>query len=344
MDLARIRSNITSVPVAPILAAGLAVSIMSIMSTTAGATPPSSELNGVAKIAPPADVDVDVAAAVEPVAEVVPTPSALIIDASNRSVEAGGVADSQTASEVVRTIPEPVDGVVVESGPLDLEDGVGVGPGDDPDEASRTAAAAVLSTAGEIASFDRTPIFGRPGETPGPAAAGTPAITTTPAGNGGSWWNAPELRVFGLLAVLVFAAVFMKRHGGRSIGLAGGPRPSGVVSVLGRFPFGRSASLVLLECGPKVLLLHQHAGKGGDVTTLAEFSDLDEVADLRGRLSATERDAKGGFGRELEQTLGLYDRRGRPRGFGGEDGLPVQGPIETVDLTRRRPRRGVRGN
>ena len=336
MDLARIRSNITSVPVAPILAAVLA------MSTTAGAAPPSSELNGIAKIAPPADVDVP--ADVEPVADVVPTPSTHVIDASNRSVEAGGVADSQTASDVVGTIPEPADGVVVESGPPVPEDGVGAGPGDDTYEASRTAAAAVLSTAGEIASFDRTPIFGRPGEASGAAAAGTPVITTTPAGNGGSWWNAPELRVFGLLAVLVFAAVFMKRHGGRSIGLAGGPRPSGVVSVLGRFPFGRSASLVLLECGPKVLLLHQHAGKGGEVTTLAEFSDLDEVADLRGRLSATERDAKGGFGRELEQTLGLYDRRGRPRGFGGEDGLPVQGPIETVDLTRRRPRRGVRGN
>jgi hypothetical protein len=337
MDLARIRPNITLVPAVPKLAA---VSIMSIMSAVAMATPPSSELNGVAKIAPAADVNA--LAVVEPGdAEVVPAASEVIIDASNA---AGDVVESQAAPELVRTIPEPVHGEVLESGPIDLEDDLGMGPGDETDEASRTAAAAVLSTAGEIASFDRTPIFGRSGETPEATAADTPAITTTPVGNGGSWWNAPELRVFGLLAVLVFAAVFIKRHGGRSIGLAGGPRPSGVVSVLGRFPFGRSASLVLLECGPKVLLLHQHGGKGGEVTTLAEFSDLDEVADLRGRLSATERDAKGGFGRELEQTLGLYDRRGRPRGFGGEDGLPVQGPIETVDLTRRRPRRGVRGN
>ena len=255
-----------------------------------------------------------------------------------------GAGDSPIEPVIESTSPESVVVADGDSRSLDADMDPGLEPSVEDEDASRAAAAAVLSTAGEIASFDRTPIFGRAGDASGETAAGTPLTTTTPVGTATSWWNAPELRVFGLLALLVLAAVFMKRHGGRSIGLAGGPRPSGVVSVLGRFPFGRSASLVLLECGPKVLLLHQHAGKGGEVTTLAEFSDRDEVADLRGRLTATERDAKGGFGRELEQNLGLYDRRGRPRGFGGEDGLPVQGPIETVDLTRRRPRRGVRGN
>ena len=308
MELARLRSNITLVPVLTMPGAVSIVLIILVMSTTAAATPPSSELNGVAKIAPATDTAAPVVLEPGEVA-MVPVPPAMIVEAADPPIEAATGADSSEGT----------------------------------DDASRTAAAAVLSTAGEIASFDRTPIFGRPGGTSGGTPADAPA-TTRVAGNATSWWNAPELRVFGLLAVLVLAAVFMKRHGGRGIGLAGGPRPSGVVSVLGRFPFGRSASLVLLECGSKVLLLHQHAGKGGDVTTLAEFSDLDEVADLRSRLSATERDKKDGFGRELEQTLGLYDRRGRPRGFGGEDGLPVQGPIETVDLTRRRPRRGVRGN
>ena len=175
------------------------------------------------------------------------------------------------------------------------------------------------------------------------AVASSENGTVVPAGST-AWWNAPELRVFGLLSVLVLAAVLMRRFGGRAVGLAGGPRPSGVVSVLGRFPFGRSASLVLLECGPKVLLIHQQAGKGGAVSTLSEFADRDEVAELRRQLNADERDSKGGFGRDLEQSLGLYDRRGRPKGFTGNEGLPVQGPIETVDLTRRRPRRGVRGN
>ena len=198
----------------------------------------------------------------------------------------------------------------------------------------------VLGEAGAASSFDRRPIFGADSETSvaiGETGPISPAGTT-------AWWNAPELRVFGLLSLLVIAAVCMRRFGGRAIGLAGGPRPSGVVSVLGRFPFGRSASLVLLECGPKVLLLHQQAGKGGEVSTLSEFADRDEVAELRRQLNANERDAKDGFGRDLEQSLGLYDRGGRPKGFNGDEGLPIQGPIETVDLTRRRPRRGVRGN
>ncbi len=335
MDLARLRSNITLVSVLT------ALSAVSILSTPVAATPPSSELNGVAKIAPAAEVDEPVAVGPGE-AETIVAPSAIEIEDANASIESD--EPSGPLGDAERSAPEASLPAVIDAGPLAPE----VVAESDPDavieEASRNAAAEVLSTAGEIASFDRTPIFGRSGEASSGGEAGTPATSTTAAGNTTSWWNAPELRVFGLLAVLVLAAVFMKRHGGRGIGLAGGPRPSGVVSVLGRFPFGRSASLVLLECGPKVLLLHQHAGKGGEVTTLAEFSDLDEVADLRSRLSATERDAKGGFGRELEQTLGLYDRRGRPRGFGGEDGLPVQGPIETVDLTRRRPRRGVRGN
>jgi|GEM_PF-3285769 len=341
MDLARIRSQITVVPVVTLLAS------MSIMTTMATATPPSSELNGVAKIAPAADLDPPVI--IEP-EQVDVTPATSDVGASSPSVPSSpsvmvvGAGDSPIEPVIESTSPESVVVADGDSPALDADMDPGLEPSVEDEDASRAAAAAVLSTAGEIASFDRTPIFGRAGNASGETAAGTPLTTTTPVGTATSWWNAPELRVFGLLALLVLAAVFMKRHGGRSIGLAGGPRPSGVVSVLGRFPFGRSASLVLLECGPKVLLLHQHAGKGGEVTTLAEFSDRDEVADLRGRLTATERDAKGGFGRELEQNLGLYDRRGRPRGFGGEDGLPVQGPIETVDLTRRRPRRGVRGN
>lgn len=327
MDLARLRSNITLV---------FALAISAVVSTVAVADPPTSELNGVAKITPPAEFDAPT------VVEPDRSASTIVVEVPASSIPEEDPVESSPESD--RPTPDGGDAPPVAPEPFVVEDGGGLDAGDADDDASRTAAAAVLATAGEIASFDRTPIFGRSdGSSTGPGA-GPPTTSTMAADQAGSWWNAPELRVFALLAVLVLAAVFMKRHGGRAIGLAGGPRPSGVVSVLGRFPFGRSASLVLLECGPRVLLLHQHAGKGGEVTTLAEFSDLDEVAELRGRLSATERDAKGGFGRELEQTLGLYDRRGRPRGFSGDEGLPVQGPIETVDLTRRRPRRGVRGN
>jgi flagellar biogenesis protein FliO len=271
----------------------------------ASVAPPSSELNGVATIT-----------------EVIP-------------LEPGAIAEGAR----LVTPREPVDSIDIDevaAPPLPLVQG---------DESftpinAESLTADVLGEAGAASSFDRRPIFGADSETSvaiGETGPISPAGTT-------AWWNAPELRVFGLLSLLVIAAVCMRRFGGRAIGLAGGPRPSGVVSVLGRFPFGRSASLVLLECGPKVLLLHQQAGKGGAVSTLSEFANRDEVAELRRQLNANERDAKDGFGRDLEQSLGLYDRGGQPKGFNGDEGLPIQGPIETVDLTRRRPRRGVRGN
>jgi flagellar biogenesis protein FliO len=275
--------------------------------------PPSSEVNGVATIA----------------------------EVESSEPEAAPELDSGVAPEVVSE--EPVTVVSPESTPVIVEAERSATMVSD-EEASVIDSAGVvedvLGDAGAASSFDRRPIFGG---APDAAVASGENGTVVPAGST-AWWNAPELRVFGLLSVLVLAAVLMRRFGGRAVGLAGGPRPSGVVSVLGRFPFGRSASLVLLECGPKVLLIHQQAGKGGAVSTLSEFADRDEVAELRRQLNADERDSKGGFGRDLEQSLGLYDRRGRPKGFTGNEGLPVQGPIETVDLTRRRPRRGVRGN
>lgn len=246
--------------------------------------------------------------------------------------EPSTITEDPTSSE-----PEPIESIieVMTPEPVLVPDDEAFAP-----TAAEGVTADVLSEAGAAASFDRRPIFRGSSE---PSIAIGEGGAISPAGKT-AWWNASELRVVGLLAVLVIAAVFMRRFGGRAIGLAGGPRPSGVVSVLGRFPFGRSASLVLLECGPKVLLLHQQAGKGGAVSTLSEFGDRDEVAELRRRLNVDERDAKDGFGRDLEQSLGLYDRLGRPKGFSGDEGLPIQGPIETVDLTRRRPRRGVRGN
>ncbi|RPG20453.1 MAG: hypothetical protein CBB69_003580 [Phycisphaera sp. TMED9] len=276
-------------------------------------TPPSSEVNGVATIAKA-------------------TPS---------EPEVAPELDSGVAPEVVSE--EPVAVGSPESSPVIVEaerSTTTVLNEEAPVIDSAGVVEDVLGDAGAASSFDRRPIFGGASDA---AVASSENGTVVPAGST-AWWNAPELRVFGLLSVLVLAAVLMRRFGGRAVGLAGGPRPSGVVSVLGRFPFGRSASLVLLECGPKVLLIHQQAGKGGAVSTLSEFADRDEVAELRRQLNADERDSKGGFGRDLEQSLGLYDRRGRPKGFTGNEGLPVQGPIETVDLTRRRPRRGVRGN
>ena len=155
-----------------------------------------------------------------------------------------------------------------------------------------------------------------------------------------AWWQQPELRVIGLLLVMGAAAWMLKRW---KVGGAGGVpgRPAGVMSVLARYPFGRGGSLVLIECGPKIVLLHQHAGRGGDVTALSEFTDPQDLAALRTRLGAVERQADPAFVEDLQNQLGAYDRSGRPVPSGSTPG-GLEGGMDMVDLTRRRPRRGIR--
>lgn len=156
------------------------------------------------------------------------------------------------------------------------------------------------------------------------------------------WWETPEARIFGFLAVLAGVAIVARRMAGRGT-LPGASRPSGVISVMARYPFGRGASLTLVECGPRIILLHQHGGRGGEVTAITEFGDREELAELRARLGRGDRDPATGFEDSLQRNLGRYDRKGRPEGFGLAGGLPLDDVMETVDLTRRRPRRGARG-
>lgn len=155
-----------------------------------------------------------------------------------------------------------------------------------------------------------------------------------------SWWQAPELRVVGLLLVMGVAAWMLKRWK-VGLGVSAPGRPSGVMSVLARYPFGRGGSLVLVECGPKIVMLHQHAGRGGDVTALSEFTTPEDVALLRTRLGAVEREADPAFAADLQTQLGAYDRNGRTVGSTGMPTTP-EGTMEMVDLTRRRPRQGAR--
>ena len=81
--------------------------------------------------------------------------------------------------------------------------------------------------------------------------------------------------IFGLRSLLQGAA---RRGGGLASGLGpGGRAPSGVLSVLGRYPVGKGQTLVLLQLDRRVLLLSQ--GSTG-FQTLAELTDADEVASV----------------------------------------------------------------
>ncbi len=161
-----------------------------------------------------------------------------------------------------------------------------------------------------------------------------------------SWWNGPEAKVVLLLMVLISAAVLISKYGpSRGIGgrITGGARPSGIVQILGRFPFDRNHQLVLLECGSRILLIDQQRGRNGSgLTTLTEFTDREDIADMRARLEAASRPTNETFRQDLERSLGIYGRDGNPTSF-SQSGVPDSESMETLDLTRRRPRRAVRG-
>lgn len=165
--------------------------------------------------------------------------------------------------------------------------------------------------------------------------------STTPA-----WWNGPEARVVGSLLLLLVGAIVFAKYGPKSLrgaALAGGTRPSGVVQVLARFPVGRGRQLLLLECGPRILLLEETKSRGGGgLQTLSEFTTPEEVADLRTRIEAANRPSDASFRQDLERSLETYSRTGAPVSF-GQGAIPGADSIETVDLTRRRPRRSARG-
>jgi hypothetical protein len=88
------------------------------------------------------------------------------------------------------------------------------------------------------------------------------------------------------LAFVISAAVKAAARKRGGVALAMGPAgraPSGVVMVLARYPVQRGQILVLLKVGPRVLLTCQSKPSrftAASMTTLAEFTDPDQVAEL----------------------------------------------------------------
>lgn len=130
------------------------------------------------------------------------------------------------------------------------------------------------------------------------------------AGDGESgnaaWWAMLDprqnemLRVIMALAVvigLLMAVRVMLRKGVGMGGAAG--RPSGVLQILARFPIARGQSLVVLQLGRRIVLLHQSSA---GMRTLSEISDPDEVANLLSRMEA------GSSGREAERFGSMLKR------------------------------------
>lgn len=147
----------------------------------------------------------------------------------------------------------------------------------------------------------------------GGADQSDPPPTSLRAGEG--WWRTAG--ALAVILVLIFAvAAGVRKWGGAAGGLmhqmgAGGRAPSGVLSVLGRYPVGRGQTLVLLKLDRRVLLVCQQAGaRGGGMRTLCELTDPEEVAavvmhaaEAEGRsLSAKFREMVSGFERAHDET------------------------------------------
>lgn len=133
----------------------------------------------------------------------------------------------------------------------------------------------------------------RPLGAPAAPAFVPPETESQPLSSAEGGLDAGPLRtVLGLAAVcgvIIMLALIVRKaartNGGLLAALGpGGRAPSGVLSVLGRYPVGRGQTLVLLRCDRRVLLVCQtHAMRGiggGGMSVLAEFSDAEEIASL----------------------------------------------------------------
>ncbi len=131
-----------------------------------------------------------------------------------------------------------------------------------------------------------------------------------------------------VLALAILARTLIQRFG--LIGpLAGGSRPSGVLSILARYPIARGQHLVLLRLGARVVLLHQ--SRQG-LATLSEVTAEDEVADLLARIEEAEREGVSG---KFQSMLSRFTDDVRTRGQ-----QPDDASNEIIDLTRRPGRKG----
>ena len=113
--------------------------------------------------------------------------------------------------------------------------------------------------------------------------------------------------------------------------LGSGGRPSGVMSVLARYPVARGQQLLLLRVAGRIVLLHQSRQT---MTPLSEVTDPDEVASLQARIEAGSRAGAVGRFQALLDRLGGQDTSrltAQRRGDVGE-----RHANEIIDLTRRR--------
>ncbi|MCC6676950.1 MAG: hypothetical protein IT436_07390 [Phycisphaerales bacterium] len=231
-----------------------------------------------------------------------------------------------TRGRACRAIIGAVCGVV-----LSVNASAGPGPG----ESARTADASPSAAHSAPVKSDHLPLGGAGLPTAGARAriegvddadAAGPASGATPARTVGIGQVAGALGFVLALILIVFKAI---RQGARAKGglmAAAGPggrAPSGVLSVLGRYPLARGQTLLLLKLDRRVLLVAQTVGSRGGpaLATLTELTDPEEVAAISARC---EEHRHGGakFSVELER----YENEHEATGAGPDEPAERAGP------------------
>ena len=224
-------------------------------------------------------------------------------------------------SSALMTVPLPQD---VPSENIPVSEGAS-----EPAPSADDAESAVVAATGQ----DAAPVASRWSDVRLPeAGAATAGGDLLPSGEGAGEAFQVGASLAGVLALIWVLRYLLRRargdYAGRRI-LAGAGAPSGVASILAKYPLSRGQQVVLLEVGRRVIVAHQG---DGSMSTLSEITDADEVADLKARLSGVERterdktfDAK--LSSSLEATPG-------PDSLATVAGMPGM-VAETVDLTRR---------
>jgi flagellar biogenesis protein FliO len=104
-----------------------------------------------------------------------------------------------------------------------------------------------------------------------------------------------------VLVVILVARVIAKRY----FGVTGAARGTRAVQVLSRSPVSPRQQLVLLRVGRRLLVV---ADGGGQMTTLSEITDADEVAALIGQVREDHGDrASKSFGSLFGKMRGKYE-------------------------------------
>jgi flagellar biogenesis protein FliO len=148
----------------------------------------------------------------------------------------------------------------------------------------------LLLTPDARADIESTPL--------GQAPTGTsPVPTSTPEPFALGGYLQTVLALALVLGLIVLVATLFKKFAASRPGLmaglgTGGPSPSGVLEILGRYPLGGGQTLVLLRFDRRVVLAHQVGGRrNASMRTLSEVTDPDEVASImmKTRAPADER-------------------------------------------------------